>query len=186
MTLVTTEPRGAEAEFTPARRAPVGSRVRGYGAHTAATLRERPSTHRPSYLRVVSSADGLSLPPTPPRARPGSGRRRRPTRVRLTTRGRIVVIVAAALTAAAVASVLLAAAAGWLGSSAGAAQDQHGGQPAQVITVQPGDTLWSLARGMRPGSSTWGTVHLLREANGLTDSVIHPGQVLVLPASTAE
>ncbi|WP_456414082.1 septal ring lytic transglycosylase RlpA family protein [Oceanithermus profundus] len=46
---------------------------------------------------------------------------------------------------------------------------------ARVHVVQPGDTLFAIAR--RFGVS----VEALRAANGLTDDRIHPGQVLVVP-----
>jgi LysM repeat protein len=47
--------------------------------------------------------------------------------------------------------------------------------PVRRITVQRGDTLWSIARARNT------TVAALRDANDLPTSVIHPGQVLVLP-----
>lgn len=149
-----------------------------------AALRRRPLTTAPSYLSVVSAA---ATPPSPPRARhsrASSRGRRRAGRVRLTARGRAMVITVAALTLAAVAGLCLAGAAGWLGSSAGAAV-VGSARPSQTVIVKPGDTLWSIARDLRPEQSTWSTVRALREANGLDSALIHPGQELVVPPADA-
>ena len=45
----------------------------------------------------------------------------------------------------------------------------------RIHVVQPGDTLFAIARRFGVG------VEALRTANGLTDDRIHPGQVLVVP-----
>ena len=51
-------------------------------------------------------------------------------------------------------------------------------------TVQAGDTLWAIA-GSRsgPGDDVRSVIAGIRELNGLTDSSIRQGQVLLLPAS---
>ena len=51
---------------------------------------------------------------------------------------------------------------------------------AQSVNVQPGDTLWSIAK--RAGTD----VATLRELNGLTTDSIRPGQVIELPGAAAE
>lgn len=48
----------------------------------------------------------------------------------------------------------------------------------RVHVVQPGDTLFAIARRFGVG------VEALRAANGLTDDRIHPGQVLLVPGPT--
>ena len=53
--------------------------------------------------------------------------------------------------------------------------------PVVSRTVQPGDTLWSIAERTFPGDPREG-VWELRERNDLDSAVIVPGQVLVLPA----
>lgn len=51
---------------------------------------------------------------------------------------------------------------------------------ARSVNVQPGDTLWSIAK--RAGTD----VATLRELNGLTTDSIRPGQVIELPGAAAE
>jgi nucleoid-associated protein YgaU len=48
--------------------------------------------------------------------------------------------------------------------------------------VRSGDTLWDIASGVaEPGSDVRNVVEDIKRANGLRDSLIHPGQVLVVP-----
>ena len=50
------------------------------------------------------------------------------------------------------------------------------------IVVQPGDTLWDLARSISPeGADLRRAVFEIRTLNGLTDAEILPGQRLLLP-----
>lgn len=50
------------------------------------------------------------------------------------------------------------------------------------VVVQPGDTLWDLAREHGPeGADLRRTVYEIRTLNGLVDAQIHPGQHLLLP-----
>ena len=50
---------------------------------------------------------------------------------------------------------------------------------AATVTVQPGDTLWSVARRVQPEGDVRATVDRLAEANG--GAQLEVGQVLVLP-----
>jgi hypothetical protein len=52
-----------------------------------------------------------------------------------------------------------------------------------TVTVQPGDTLWSLAERRYPGEDVRTRVAEIERANGLGDAVLHSGQTLRLPAS---
>jgi hypothetical protein len=49
------------------------------------------------------------------------------------------------------------------------------------VVVEPGDTLWSIAREVAPQEDTRAVVDALSEVNGLGDTVLIPGQVLQLP-----
>lgn len=52
-----------------------------------------------------------------------------------------------------------------------------------IVTVDAGDTLWSIAEAAKPaGMKTVAAVHLIMKRNGLTSSAIVSGQRLVLPA----
>jgi LysM repeat protein len=50
---------------------------------------------------------------------------------------------------------------------------------AEIVVVQPGDTLWSIARRLVPGGDVRPLVDRLAAANGGT--VLQPGQQLVVP-----
>ena len=95
---------------------------------------------------------------------------RRPARLRLTRRGRLVVLVLLLLTNT-VAGVLLATA-----SRAAAPQG-----PPPAVVVAPRDTLWSIAARHAPDRAVPEVVAEIRELNGLTANEIHPGDRLVLP-----
>jgi LysM repeat protein len=60
------------------------------------------------------------------------------------------------------------------------ARDTGAGSVPERHTVQPGETLWSLASERYRGDPRKG-VWLLQERNGLTGTTIVPGQRLVLP-----
>ena len=55
--------------------------------------------------------------------------------------------------------------------------------PTSQHVVQTGDTLWAVAKSSTaPGQDVRRTVHDIMALNGLSDAVIHPGQVLIIPA----
>lgn len=60
------------------------------------------------------------------------------------------------------------------------ARDGGAGSPIRHHTVQPGDTLWSIAADAYGGDPREG-VWKLQRRNGLADATIVPGQRLVLP-----
>jgi LysM repeat protein len=49
------------------------------------------------------------------------------------------------------------------------------------VVVEPGDTLWSIARAVAPEEDVRAVVDALEQANGLRSTVLTPGQVLQLP-----
>jgi nucleoid-associated protein YgaU len=54
------------------------------------------------------------------------------------------------------------------------------------VVVQKGDTLWAIARSHGPAEAdTRALIAEIRQANALTDSLIHPGQVLLVPHASA-
>jgi nucleoid-associated protein YgaU len=94
--------------------------------------------------------------------------------VRLTARGRALVLLTSVtfLVLALLASGRFAALAG----------DTPDGRPATaVVVVQPGETLWQIARTIDPGADPRALVSSIRELNGLGAEPVVPGQSLVVP-----
>jgi len=94
------------------------------------------------------------------------------TPLRLTRRGRAVVLALLVLTASLASAVLFTTASRAAGQPAG---------PAPTIVVQSGDTLWDIAARVMPRRDNRDAVAELRRLNGLRDSELQPGDVLVLP-----
>lgn len=97
----------------------------------------------------------------------------RPAPVRLTRRGRVVLGVVTALTAV----IALAA----TGPQADAADASSQGPATVSVVVQPGETVWSIAKSLDPSADPRGLVSRIRDLNGLTDAVVVAGQVLAVP-----
>src|SRR5579859_2037 len=149
----------------------------GVGGQYQAARRASGGAQRPGAAAVAR----------PPAAGPAlsrawqTGTRRTRTRIRLTRRGRIVV--AALVTA----SMVLVAALAWL---AGAAQADAagGGVPSsavyhslRAVTVQPGQSLWSIASQYEPGADPRDVIQQIIDLNALGGTSIQPGQHLWLP-----
>lgn len=94
--------------------------------------------------------------------------------LRLTRRGRVVLVVLLALLAAVLALGIDAA-------RSVASTDSSPTTQYQTVIVQPGDTLWDIARNLAPGDDPRETVQRLRDLNGLSSPVIVPGQELAVP-----
>jgi nucleoid-associated protein YgaU len=62
----------------------------------------------------------------------------------------------------------------------GAARPSVGATPEARYVVKPGDTLWTIAEARYGGDPREG-VWRLREANDLSDAIVRPGQVIVVP-----
>jgi nucleoid-associated protein YgaU len=97
-----------------------------------------------------------------------------PPPLRLTRRGRRLVAALSIATGLAVAGVTAATVLD--GPDAGL---QLAGQSS--VVVEPGDTLWSIARELAPQEDVRAVVDALVEVNGLDDTVLLPGQVLQVP-----
>src|SRR5690349_3625806 len=104
------------------------------------------------------------------RARVATVAVRRSLPVRLTRRGRLVLL--ALLLMLATALTGLVAARGEASAPAG--------QPATAV-VQPGDTLWSVAKRYAPARDPFETIDEIRRLNGITDYTVRPGQRLIIP-----
>jgi len=138
------------------RQRPAGS------AGRAGTVRRLGGRSRPAAARGGCFAESrLDWPQTvEPAARP----------LRLTRRGLVVAVLLTVLVAC---SLLLVAR-----LSAGSAPGGAPALPAGTVTVQPGDTLWSIAQRTEPHSDPRLVVDQLRKANHLNSVVLSPGQTL--------
>ena len=63
---------------------------------------------------------------------------------------------------------------------AAVARPSDGGAPARAYTVQPGDTLWTIASARYSGDPRE-AVWRLQQRNDLGGSLLRPGQRLLLP-----
>lgn len=110
-----------------------------------------------------------TIPPAAARAEAKSAA----TPLRLTSRGRGV-LVAFAVTLAAV-----------IGAGAGVLFPSDGALPEEVqsVTVQPGDSLWTIANGVaEPGEDVRVVVEDIMALNALAGSTVRTGQQLTVPA----
>ena len=97
--------------------------------------------------------------------------------LRLTRRGRLVLVLT-------LAALLLTAFS--LGSQATQASDvagQGAGPQLEQTTVQPGESLWSVAQRIAPDNDPREVVAQIRRLNGLTSSQLQVGQHLLLPTA---
>ena len=92
--------------------------------------------------------------------------------LRLTRRGRAVVLGLLVLVASLASAVLFTTA---------SRADLPPAGPAPTTVVQPGDTLWDIASRAMPRRDNRDAVAELRRLNGLRNSEVQPGTVLVLP-----
>lgn len=102
------------------------------------------------------------------------------TRLRITARGRRVL---AALVALPVAAAIAFAALS--GGSALASGERTAGDAFTTVTVQPGDTLWSIAGEVAPDADPRDVVAEIAKLNVISGGVIEVGQHLAIPAQYA-
>lgn len=108
--------------------------------------------------------------------------------IRLTRRGRTVSALVALVAVAWLAVLVVShAAAGVPAAPSGGVGDVGSVVPVSAgmarVTVQDGDSLWAIAQRSAPDSDTREVVSQIRNVNGLSSSLIQPGQVLLVPAA---
>ncbi len=75
----------------------------------------------------------------------------------------------------------------WLGAAGGAQAASHRAGPGAAhrglsqLVVQPGQTLWSIARRAEPAADPRGVVQQIIEVNALGSAAIRAGQLLWVP-----
>jgi hypothetical protein len=99
-----------------------------------------------------------------------------PRPVRLTRRGRVVVLLAL------LTLTLVAFSLGRVGSEAAPRTAQTGTTTTSTV-VQPGESLWAVAKRVAPGHDPRAVIDQIAELNNLSSSGLQAGQVLVIPAS---
>ncbi|GAB4098782.1 LysM peptidoglycan-binding domain-containing protein [Sinomonas halotolerans] len=104
--------------------------------------------------------------------------RQRPTPLRLTRRGRFVLIILP-LSLAMVG--LLALWAALMAPAHAEAEMLAGPGEAVAVTVQPGDSLWTIAAEHAPGQDARVTIGQIQELNDLTGSRVVAGERLLVP-----
>ena len=102
------------------------------------------------------------------------------TRLRLTVRGRRVLLAIAALP---LAVGLVFAAVG--GGSAIASGQETGTVDFETMMVLPGDSLWSIAQDIAPGTDPRTVIDEITQLNALPDGALMVGQELAIPAQYA-
>jgi hypothetical protein len=99
----------------------------------------------------------------------------RPVTVRLTRRGRLLLTLV--LLVVGVAAAVLHTG----GGTAGAGADPAPAASATVVTVRPGETIWSIAERVAPGRDPRDTVQAILDLNRLQTSQVRVGTALRLP-----
>ena len=94
--------------------------------------------------------------------------------IRLTRRGRIVITLVM-MTALVVAGFTL-------GRGSSQAADRHHASR-HTVTVEAGDTLWSVAARVAPHDDPRAVVAEIQDLNGLASAVVRPGEQLVVPTA---
>jgi hypothetical protein len=139
----------------------------GPGSRIGGRRRGTGRVSRPVRLAPIGAGDGSPVEIGPV----GIGAAQfEPRPLRLTRRG----VVAIALGVAVIGGLLLLVA--HLSAESAAARPAIA--PGTVVTVQPGDTLWSIAGQVAPGRDPRRVVEQIRQSNHLTSVSLIPGQTL--------
>ncbi len=97
--------------------------------------------------------------------------------IRLTRRGRIALGVLSVMFL-----LLVVMFSGRLSADAGTSMADQG-RATGVVVVQPGESLWQIAKAVSPQADPRETITLIRELNALGDSTVVAGQSIVVPAA---
>lgn len=100
--------------------------------------------------------------------------------LKLTRRGRIVLIVIPAFLAA---LALLFAWAALMAPARASGEHLEGPGGAVTVTVQPGESLWTIAQARVPDQDPRVTISQIRELNDLAGSRVLPGEQLLVPVA---
>ena len=103
------------------------------------------------------------------------------THVRLTRRGRALLL--GALVAVLFGAFSLGRSVTEAASTATPARPSVAAVALEETTVQPGESLWTLARRIAPGNDPRAVVAQIRRLNDLSTSQVRPGQLLLLPVA---
>ncbi|MQY08378.1 LysM peptidoglycan-binding domain-containing protein [Actinomadura macrotermitis] len=144
------------------------------GARRPVARRVRLADIGPGEIRRPAPARPAAARPAPPA--------REPAGLRLTRRGRVVLI---SFAAGVLLLILWLAAGHWAQARSGGARpvnDQApGGPKVYSVVVEPGETLWEIAVRADPHADPRVTVRRITDLNGLSGSIIQPGQRLRVP-----
>jgi hypothetical protein len=105
---------------------------------------------------------------------PSAAPARSRAQVRLTRRGRLIVLLACS--AAALVALL------W-GAQTVRATISSDGPATAYVSVEPGDSLWSIAHRVAPSDDPRDVVARIEDLNDLPSSDVRAGQLLVVPAA---
>jgi hypothetical protein len=103
-------------------------------------------------------------------ARPSAPRRR----LRLTARGRAALLT---IVAAPIVALLMVLAL----NGGGATATLEAGAPAEVVMIEPGQSLWSLAESIAPGADPRDVIEELVSFNRLSSADVWAGQQIAIP-----
>lgn len=126
-------------------------------------------------MSVISISTGaqFSAPFTAPRAAAALDRVVVRTRLRLTRRGRVVI--------AALVSLPLVIALVALALNGGGATATSGSEPLTTVTVEAGQSLWSVAAIVAPDANPADVVADILAINELDSATVQAGQTLIIP-----
>lgn len=111
--------------------------------------------------------------PLRPVTRQGDPARRGRRPVRLTRRGRVVLVCFLLVLALGVSFLVL--------RTSSVATNQSGDLRYRTVVVEPGQTLWQLAREADPGADPRVTISRIMKFNALSSPVVQPGQRIAVP-----